>query len=332
MTAKFRTPNRLWVSGAILVAIGFALAAGPGAAQAPKPTLPQDPAPPPPTEAHVYRLKHAFATEVGEGINRLFGGRASPVRVVADTSSNSVVVSAPKSDMAQILEVIGKLDVARPEPAAERTNIIQLRSIEPDKAFEETLMLLTGQRNFAVDRVRKLVILHGGDKQAEVVQALIRRLEETARAPVTQDVQVRVVWLVSGPLPEDAGIPTPPDDLKEILPSLAKLGIDKPRLAAQTLVRVTPNVDFQTKGAGPPLVTGTHCQFTVSGRYIDKKEAPSLGITIGAAQHRQQGSEEICKLKTEITAPPGHLIVLGATPSGTLTSVFVVQVLRKDAK
>src|SRR5947207_9174901 len=113
------------------------------------------------------------------------------------------------------------------------------------------------------------------------VEALLARLDSppAARPAATGDVQVRLVWLVNGLAREDA--PPLPDDLKEVLPGLAKLGIDKPRLAAQTLVNVTPNTEFVAQGVakldGP-------CQFVATGRFNDKKETPGLTINIRAAR------------------------------------------------
>jgi hypothetical protein len=41
---------------------------------------------------------------------------------------------------------------------------------------------------------------------------------------------------------------------------------------------------------------------------------------------------DICNLETEISAPPGHLVVLGVTPADNVASAFVIQVIRKEAK
>jgi hypothetical protein len=37
----------------------------------------------------------------------------------------------------------------------------------------------------------------------------------------------------------------------------------------------------------------------------------------------------VCRVATNITAPPGHSVVLGVTPSENLTSVFIVQLIPK---
>jgi hypothetical protein len=117
-----------------------------------------------------------------------------------------------------------------------------------------------------------------------------------------------------------------PEDLKEVLPGLSKLGIDKPRLAAQTLVNVTSGSRFQTRGVAK---LDSPCQFSVSGQFTGSNEPPKLHIDIRATRPGQPGPAEICSLQTEISAPLGHLVVLGLTPTEAATSVFVVQVLSK---
>jgi hypothetical protein len=213
----------------------------------------------------------------------------------------------------------------------------------------------SGGGNFSLDRQRKSVLIYADRKTTDIVEALLSRLEDVQAAAAkpgargaAADVQVRVVWLVNGPAKDEA--PPLPDDLKEVLPGLAKMGIDRPRLAAQTLVNVMPNSEFQAKGVAK---LDGYCHFSVTGMYGGQPEA-ALRITIQASREPalpsnavappgQPGrggffrqTEEICNLQTVITAPPGHFVVLGMTPSSTptetLTSVFVVQALRPDGK
>src|SRR5262249_29638613 len=150
-----------------------------------------------------------------------------------------------------------------------------------------------GHGNFAVDRQRRQVILSADMNTRKIVEALLARLEDRAPGQTDQDMQVRVVWLVNGLAREDA--PAPPDDLKEVLPSLAKLAIDRPRLAGQTLVNVTPTTrEFQAKGTARLDVP---CPFSVTGRLSDKKQTPVLEVSIRAS--RLDSKEEICSLQTE---------------------------------
>jgi len=291
-----------------------------------------------PAEVQIIPLKSANAADVAELLKVMLGmktpeggeagGRYVPIAV--DQRTNSLIVSAPASQIERIRSIIKKLDVVGDnEPPAQRPSVIPLRSLEPDASLQEALrQVLTGQGNFTVDRQRKVLIVSCDERTKQAVTALLEDLEKQGQkqrgttAQSTPQVQVRVVWLVNDiPHQESAKLP---DDLKEVLPGLAKLGIDKPRLAAQTLVNVTYGTRFQTRGVAR---LDAPCQFSVSGQFTGTSEPPKLHIDIHANRLPQAGPGEICSLQTEISAPPGHLVVLGVTPTEASTSVFVVQVL-----
>ena len=46
-------------------------------------------------------------------------------------------------------------------------------------------------------------------------------------------------------------------------------------------------------------------------------------VTSGASRAR---SQQLASLRTQITTSSGHTVVLGATPMGKMTSVFILQV------
>src|SRR5690606_18175293 len=84
-------------------------------------------------DTHVYRLKNSASKDLEEILNEWTqntqqasgssgaqaGGQAAggtleqPVTVVADESSNSLIITASKSRYAQVLEIVKKLDVRR---------------------------------------------------------------------------------------------------------------------------------------------------------------------------------------------------------------------------
>jgi hypothetical protein len=106
---------------------------------------------------------------------------------------------------------------------------------------------------------------------------------------------------------------------------LAKLGIAKPRLAAQAAVNAAPNAEFQATG-----LAGSATQFSMTGRVSEKKDGPTLQIEIRATR-QQPAAQELGSVHTEIAAPLGHYVVLGVAPTLGGTSVFVVQVTRPEA-
>jgi hypothetical protein len=267
---------------------------------------------------------------------QLLGNKAHSF--AADERTNSIVVSGPATEMEQIQAVLARLDV--PTAAEDSARIMRLKtfpleSTEPDDSVQAALQVVFGggrPGNYSLDRQRKMVIVYADDPTLKTVEELVRRMEERRVPRPEQDLQLRVVWLVSG-MPvanfNDTPLPPPPDDIKEILPGLAKLGVVKPWLNAQMLVNVQPNVEFHVKGV--PSLIGS--QFSVSGKLNVEKQTPSLDITLRATRGQVDGTHpDIANLQTEISAPVGHMVVLGVTPTDAATSVFVVQVLPREAK
>jgi hypothetical protein len=229
--------------------------------------------------------------------------------------------------MGKIKELIAKVDMlARDSDAMSQQQVwlIPLRNIEADETLADALRLVfrPGPANFALDRKRKQVIVSGDAETYRAVVKLLEGLDQASRVPVTDSQVVRVVWLASGQMRD--GVPPIPDDLKELLPGLAKVGIDQPRLVTQTLVTATGTSQFQAKGTA---TLDAPYEFVITGQFLDR-EMRGMKITIEAAK----ANKEVCSIRTEINAPPGHLVVLGVTPSGNQTSVFVVQVLGEPKK
>src|SRR5262245_21966572 len=210
---------------------------------------------PPPVESAanelaVVPLKNAAAAEVAQALSGVFGGREPRITIGIDHRSNAVIIAAPAGKLSEVKDIIVKLDVpVATKPAGAEVRVFTLRNLNPDKSVEAALKLVLGAHglaanNLAIDAMRNQVVV-AADKQAlDAVQAMLARLEDQSpRRPSTTDLQLRVVWLVKSPAGEE--YPSPPDDLKDVLPALAKVGLEKPRVAAQTLITVAPNTPFR---------------------------------------------------------------------------------------
>jgi hypothetical protein len=295
-----------------------------------------------PAQFQSIKLKYAKASDTAKLLQSIFTTKAaeSSIKLVADESANSVLIYASAAQIAEIREILKNLDMPREEAEAPppKISIYELRSLEPDKALEDSLRLVFAKKttaNFSVDKTRKCVIVSADNITTDAVEALLMRLEAAGTSRPDEDVQVRVVWFVSVEGDDDKGPPLA-DDLKEVAPGLAKLGINKPRVAAQFMVNAQPNTQFQAKGTAK--LGAVACNVSVLGRLNNRKEPPGLEIAIqaarggGAEARATIGTNEICNIQTDISAPFGHLVVLGVTPTEGTTSAFVVQVLRKEAK
>jgi hypothetical protein len=279
----------------------------------------------------VLKVALGFKTPEGEDT----GEMNFPIAV--DERTNSIIVNArTPGELFKIRNLITKLDVAPESKEADARNlsVIPLGSVQPDHSLENALqMVLAGKvpkANFTIDRQRKALIIWADDKTKQMAVELLARLEQTGRderktSEAAADLRVRVIWIVDGRGQQRDGPPLP-DDLKEVAPGLAKLGLDHPRVAAQTLVHAIPGTEFQARGVAR---LDAPCQFTISGRVLSGAEPPKLSIDIRANHQRPNGPQDLCSLRTEITAPLGHLVVLGLTPTDETTSAFVVQVLGK---
>ena len=149
-----------------------------------------------------------------------------------------------------------------------------------------------------------------------------------------QSKRVRVIWLVSG-MKRDA--PVPGADLKDVVAGLENMGVEDLRVAAHVMVRCLGNQSFQLGSqvllADNPL---QYCDLQIDGQFRERDGRPrGMRINIRANEEvrpvEQQGfgvkrvtRKTLAQLSTTISAPPGHAVVLGVSPIGKLTSVFVV--------
>ncbi len=315
---------RLWVVLVVVAGcmVGGAVGQQPGGTDA-APAAAEKP------EFRVIPLKHVDAMEASTVLRELLGRKAE-VSIAVDARTNSIVASGSAAALAVIENLLKKLDV---EGAGRDTGKQELKVFSLKHAvtgeLAEPLQLVYGVRglvaSFALDRARNLVIATGDRATLDAVEAMLKRLDEPRPERPAAEMQVRVVWLVSGLAREDAA--KPPDDLKEVVTELAKLGIDKPKLVAQALVNASRDGAFQLEGQAKLEAA---CQLTITGQVQDKTDKAGLEISINAFQGGGRGApERMCGLRTQITAPFGHAVVLGVTPTDAMTSVFVVQVHRK---
>lgn len=335
MTVEYRRQPRSRAIGLAAVLAACVLCPALALAQAPSSKAPV-PEPVKTNESQVFKLKDAPAQELATILSKALGaaGTGSLVSVVPEPFTNALIVTGTKAEIDKVRALVEQLDQpgASSAPAAARLKIYQLGSLEPGGHLTSVLQMLLNPRggNFSVDEQRRVAIVSADDVAHKAVEELLRALQgvATPRGPIV-DVKVRVLWLVNGQKGEEAA--PVPDDVKEVLSPLAKLGIDRPRVAAQTLINGTVGTQFQAQGVA--AIVGAQCRLTVSGRLSVKGETPALQISLNASQPGARGSEiSLCDLRTEITAPVGHFVVLGMTPMDAMTSVFVVQVLKPEVQ
>jgi hypothetical protein len=318
---------RLWPVFLVLAAwgpwAGRALAEPPARAAAPADR----------PEECVYALRYARAADAVRVLRDLFRSpaeRAPRLVITSDERTNSVIVSALPADQAQVEALLNRIDAEAP-PAANMPalKVFQLKHRDTDAGLQAALgLLFDGRRpgRFTVIG-RRQVLVYADRETLAAVDTLLRDLDaapEGKAEPAETDLEVRVFWVVGGPQRE-AGKAL--DDFKEATAELARLGIDRPRLAAQVAVSTAPQARFEMTGLAS---LDTPCRVAVTGTMSDGKGAVRLDVSITVARTpagREAGP--LCHLRTQVTAPLDRPLVLGAAPAETLRSAFVIQVQRR---
>jgi hypothetical protein len=318
----------------------------------------------PPDALKVFPLKFTSAEEVGNVLTSVIGGER--LRFGIDSRTNSIVVYAPQDVLVRVEELVTALDRAspdgqsRPDDAGEyRMFPLKNVSANPDLTALLQNVLRRVQVSFAVDPNRNMVIARGTPEELLALEAILVKLDEAQdAAEEASSRQVRLVWLVSSGLAED--LQMPPDDLQNVVRELEKHGIGELRVAAQLFVNVHSAAANLARSPGSrqqPLeqrsvfqATGTAmlnepCELSVSGMFIEERAGrTSLEIMVkavaameapqsdrgGFGGQRGFGSlpgRSIGNLQTMVSAPVGHAVVLGSTPIGKHSSVFVIQIL-----
>jgi type II secretory pathway component GspD/PulD (secretin) len=306
----------------------LALAAGQASGQQP----PDRPGGAEKVETLVFRLKNMKASEAVSILREVLREEAGPkgsVSLGVDDRTNAVVVRGAIGALDKVSALLQKLDVPGESDAGERTEmkVLPLGRVEPDQALEEALRLVFGNRRpgrFVVDRRRHAVLVSGNAATFQEVKLLLDQLSalsEDSGEP-SLDLSVRLFWLVSGQPTKDAV--RLPDDLKEVAADLEKLGLDKPRLATQVLAHATLGTPFEVGGTAH---LDAPYRLTFSGTVSLKKGAVGLDVTVNAERPgTARERSPVAGVRTQVTAAPGRLVVLGVTPTEKLTSAFVVQV------
>jgi Bacterial type II/III secretion system short domain len=299
-----------------------------------------------PKSLQVFQLAYSNAAETARVISEVFyksstrrgdgsvsySADPSQARVTADHKSNSLVVYGTQSDMDEIRKLLAQLDRPASSPKVDdvlRPRIFRLKNT-PDNALEASLKLLQDNGSggvFSIDTLRHQVMILANEQQADIMQAYIAKWDESSIAAATSnDVQVRIIWFTNydGRDPENQSRYAMPDEFKQLLPTLNRVGLNnKPFPAATYSLTAKPNTPFSTIGdMFSPVGT-----IKIAGQYDDRKTPAVLSLSIRDVDDGATNFD----IKTELSAPLGHLIVLGATRVGFQQMAFVVQVTRAES-
>ena len=301
-------------------------------------------------DLHIYEPKWAKANELASLLSNLYRARrgdAPLLQVTVDEKTNRLFLSADAANWGEITALLAKIDVQTSAGGDGRSlEFIPLgRGLSGDyESLQNVLNMLFANNptvKYSLVPSKNLLILNADEKARAEVQKLCIALAESrepARAPESvartlPTMQIRLLWLVDSQAQKDGSALT--GDVLKIVPVLAKLGVEHPRLLSNSLVTCIANVEPGFTTTGNAFFGGEaqafvhfkgHCGIVDSNHV-----ALSVDLRINSEEDDTGKSVTgLAGITTEIQTPLGHYVVLGMTPSQGKTSVFVIQVTKVE--
>lgn len=281
----------------------------------------------PESEFKVFPLKHASATAVEQRLTAFYtdrGGLGTQILVTSDFRSNAVIVKASPRDMAEIDQMIAKLDV----PSAEAVNEIKVFTLKNSLASELAPILqqaiqaqstgLGGLRQTATGQLTTQL----GQQQQEVRSTRLRFLTvDTAGKRLLESGIVTDVRITADARANALVVAAPEDSMPLIEALVAELD----RLpSAEAQVKVFTIVNGDAQALADMLQTLFGQTITVTGG------AAGFGGTAGQPIYRtgaQEGESSLIPLRFGVDIRTNSIIASGA--AGDLAVVEAI-LLRLD--
>jgi type II secretory pathway component GspD/PulD (secretin) len=277
----------------------------------------------------VLALKYTTAAEAARVLKEIYRDKLGTELVLGiDDRSNSLVVKGALDLVVDVAKLLQTLDVAAPAagaPAAE-VFVLPLATADP-MLIEEGLRLLFPTQEagrFVVDRELRILIIYSRPALIAAAKDLIVRLEQTASPapPVLANIefQVRVIWLRAAAADDKTALPLP-KELEGLELDLGKLGMTRPSVAGQVMVRTGLNQPFEVGGDG--ALPGWKWQ--VTGRLGTSPGGATLDLTLSAGDKDGKVKGPVL-LRTQVPLNAPEAVLIGAAPTGSFMSAFAVQV------
>jgi hypothetical protein len=206
-------------------------------------------------------------------------------------------------------------------PETATLKVFALRYVKPDEVGN-ILFRITGNDNMrmAFDERTNSLLLAGAEKQLNIAEALIERLDQPSQAAEkrpSETLQLRVVWLLDGANGEGAA-PEPPIVSPQVVDALSELGFTEPRVMCQQLTTLTVRPEERRSGQFnfqvPVLVGDDLWQFSGQGSVANSaRDKYTLDIGLTVQQRGEPNNRSSSELSGSIITPLAHYTVVGTT-------------------
>lgn len=310
----------------VICSVELALLAAPAATSSQEVATPAEPSTPasrgmhrratprPPTSTTVFKLHHASCDDIAVTLGRAFSAVAIP-----DRRTNSVIMSAPESELAAARALLEKLDQPSTDPTASDVLIVPAKYRRAQALADQIRQVLPGRDlRVAADEARASILLRGTDSALEAASSILAQLD-TPAASVTLEFAFFRAYRDHDKNHFDAVIPP---DLADVAKELRRFG------AVEFLARLSTiaveHEDFKIEGGIledlVTMVKGELISVADDGAvrlemdaFLRLEKAPSPGPKDKA---QRRGPMPTFELGTIVQTRRGDYVILGSAPTG----------------
>jgi hypothetical protein len=285
----------------------------------------------------IFRTKNLDPGEAWNVLSNLFPNQ-NPLKngltLAVEPRMKALIAKGDDEQLKQVEALLLNLDEnAQADKSRSEFATIRLKNMPVGQfmaQFSHQFGAVVGQ---ADERTNSL-ILEGPEPEVAKIEKLISTLDTPGTwkdSADTNDVSIRMVWLVGKAIATEKSPPVPIDLAPAIDALQKKTGIDDLRMAAQILVHKSPNesADFNASGTA---VFSTVYRITFSGS-VKRNTSNKYSMKIHAKASSLHDDTPICEIDTQCrTLVPGRPVILGTSTVSSQPSVFVIQILENTEK
>ncbi|MBS0422215.1 MAG: type II secretion system secretin GspD [Proteobacteria bacterium] len=261
-------------------------------------------------DVEVIPLQNASSAEIVRVINSLYQGQqaaegGTPIKVVADDRSNSVLVGGDQNQRLRVRALIAHLDT--PLEAGGDTQVRYLRYADAEKIAPKLKEQITG--------IAQASQTSGGAAGA-------------GASPQAQAEKSAMVW--ADPQNNALVITAPPKIMRTVMSIIDKLDLRRPQVLVEALiveVNATKTAELGVNWAEFTKGNGT----VPAGAFINPVGGASIVDLAGQVANIANGTTGTTSTTTAPTLPTGTTLALGRLAAGGLNFAAMVRAIRNDA-
>ncbi len=282
----------------------------------------------------VFRCNNIPAADALAILQKIFAD-SNLGRIVADTRSNTLIVSGTEEMQIQFRDMLQELD----QPNSGTTGESELLKLQTDFLKNHMGLISSFAESsgvtIAVEESMGLVMLKGTKDRVEETQKFIDVLKQI-KVETTfpkMSVAIRILWLTNGQLPSEMATEADPQ-LQQIIDRLGKQGIKNLAIGMQLISRCdpSPGAPGKCKISGVVDLKESSQELLVDARFSEIQNTRVFNGHIDIRASRTLLANGVISRSTvevDVNVQPGKYYVLSSTPVGNNHSVFVVQLLEE---